>query len=103
MNNWPTGKMKRLAWTPEMDDLIRTMRAKRASWEQVAKALGVSRWSAVRRGEDVLKVVTPPAPTARPPTEREQAAEDGHYILPVGHPISWGAIANGPYPWPWRA
>jgi hypothetical protein len=90
---------KKLHWTEAQDLAIRRMRVEGATWDAIAAALGVSRYTAIERGRRIG------AP--RPPPEFSPAPEDPRREpLPAGHPRSWSVITDGtllegtPYPLP---
>ncbi len=72
-----------LKWSAAQDTLIRGMRGTGASWDAIAEALRVNRWTASERGRHLG--VKLPEPKSEP--TRESRAP-----LPAGHPIPWGAI-----------
>jgi hypothetical protein len=89
----------KLAWTDAQDTQLRRLRAEGASWDNIAAALGVTRWAVIERGRRIG--------ARRPPPDFVPTAEDlGREPLPPGHPNSWGRIILGtvldgmPYPLP---
>jgi hypothetical protein len=88
----------KLLWTDDRDTSLHRLRAGGASWDRIAEALGISRWSAIERGR-VLGAEAPPKPIAALP-------DPGREALPAGHPTSWGLLTTGTslegiaYPWP---
>lgn len=88
----------KLPWTAESDDTLCRLRAEGVSWERIAAAFGISRWSVIRRGQ----LVGAHAPLRPPPPPVDPTRE----ALPAGHALSWGAITEGTllegvaYPWP---
>lgn len=90
---------KRIQWTEAQDLRIKRMRAESASWDTIAEAIGVTRWTAIERGRRIGARLPPP--------DHEPPAEDPERpALPAGHPATWGAITQGtsldgmPYPIP---
>jgi hypothetical protein len=90
---------KRIEWTEVQDMKIRRMRAESASWDAIAVAVGVTRWTVIERGRR-LGARLPPA-DFQPPLEDPERPS-----LPPGHPETWGIITKGmslegiPYPIP---
>jgi hypothetical protein len=78
---------RRLAWSDEMDDRLAVLLdVNRSTIRQAAECLGVSRSFAQRRAKH-LEV----SRQAQQCSPQRQAA--GSAPLPIGHPISWGALA----------
>ena len=90
---------KRIDWTEAQDMKIRRMRAEKASWDNIAVAVGVTRWTVIERGRR-LGARLPPPGFEPPPEDPERSS------LPPGHPETWGCIIKGmslegmPYPIP---
>ena len=90
---------KKLTWTNAQDIQIKRLRMRGASWDTIATALGVTRWTVIERGRRIgarlppPDYVPPPDDPARPP-------------MAAGDDRSWGAITQGtvlegvPYPAP---
>lgn len=90
---------KKLHWTEAQDLTIRRMRVEGATWDTIAAALGVSRYTAIDRGRRIGAL--------RPPPEVGPLVDDPkREPLPAGHPRSWAVITDGtllegsPYPLP---
>ena len=90
---------RKIEWTQVQDMKIKRMRAERASWDCIAVAVGVTRWTAIERGRRLG--------VRLPPTNFEPLSEDpDRASLPPGHPVTWGSIikdtslAGLPYPVP---
>lgn len=90
---------QKLRWTDAQDTQIRRLRSEGASWDAIAAALGLSRWTVIERGRRIG--------ARRPPREFVPPPEDpGRDPLPAGHPRSWGVMTGGtvlegvPYPLP---
>ncbi len=90
---------QKLHWTTAQDFTIRRMRAEAGSWDRIARALGMSRYTVLERGRRIgaalpLTAIVPP-----PEDPRREA-------MPAGDPRSWGPITAGtllegcPYPLP---
>ena len=90
---------KRIEWTDAQDTKIKRMRAENASWDCIATAVGVTRWTAIERGRRIG--ARPPPPDFIPPPEDPERPP-----LHAGHAETWGAIIRGttladmPYPLP---
>ncbi len=90
---------KRIEWTEVQDSKIKRMRAESASWDNIAVAVGVTRWTVIERGRRLGARLPPPG--FRAPSEDPERPS-----LPAGHPESWGVIIKGmslegmPYPIP---
>jgi hypothetical protein len=90
---------KRIEWTAVQDMKIRRMRTEHASWDIIAEAVGVTRWTVIERGRR-LGARLPPPDFEPPPEDPERPA------LPPGHEATWGVIVRGtfletvPYPIP---
>jgi hypothetical protein len=90
---------KRIEWTAVQDIKIKRMRAERTSWDIIAIAVGVTRWTVIERGRR-LGARLPPHSFEPPPEDPERSP------LPPGHGETWGAIVRGtflegiPYPIP---
>lgn len=82
------GMTARIIWTGPMDTAIKRMRAEAQSWEVIAAALGVSRWTAIERGR-VIGARLPP-PDAAPPLDNQDREP-----LPPGHRETWDRIIMG--------
>lgn len=90
---------KRIEWTAVQDMKIKRMRAESASWDSIALAVGVTRWTVIERGRRLGARLPPP--DFEPPSEDPERPP-----LPPGHRETWGAIVKGmclegmPYPTP---
>ena len=90
---------KKIEWTEAQDLTIRRMRAESATWDAIAHAIGVTRWTVIERGRRLGARLPPP--DYEPPAEDPERPP-----MPPGHPESWGAIIRGtclegmPYPIP---
>jgi hypothetical protein len=89
----------KLDWTPAQDALIRRLRAKGATWDAIAAALSVSRFTIIERGRRIGASRPPPEP--KPPVEDPERPP-----LPAGHPHCWVVLTEGTvlegsvYPYP---
>ena len=90
---------QKLHWTEGQDNQIRRLRAEGASWDAVATALGLGRWTVIDRGRRIG--VRRPLRQVLPPRE-----DPGRAPLPAGHPRTWSILTAGtvlegtPYPLP---
>jgi hypothetical protein len=90
---------KKIDWTASQDMKIKRMRAENASWDSIAIAVGVTRWTVIERGRRLGARLPPP--------DFEPRQEDpDRPALPPGHSETWGIINVGsslegmPYPIP---
>jgi len=87
----------KLLWTEASDARLRRLRAEGETWDAIAAALGVSRWTVIERGRRVG--------ARKPPPEHRPTIDLAREPFPAGHPVSWGALNEGtvlegaPYPW----
>ena len=80
---------RKIVWTEVQDAKIRRMRSENASWDCIAAAVGVTRWTAIERGSRLLGA-------RLPPPDFEPLGEDPERPpLPSGHPETWGPIIKG--------
>ena len=79
---------RKTLWTEGQDTQIRRLRTEGASWDVIALALGLARWTIIERAR-LLGVERPPAHAAAALDESDRPA------LPAGHTESWGTINNG--------
>ena len=79
---------KKLEWSEAQDLTIKRMRAECASWDVIATAIGVTRWTVIERGRRIGARLPPP--DFDPPPEDPERPP-----LPPGHPETWGAIIKG--------
>ncbi len=90
----------KLLWTEARDTQIRRLRAEGTTWDAIAHALLLSRFSVIERGRRLGARKLP----AMPVVPHEDAERPP---LPAGHPLTWGALLEGtilegtPYPLPW--
>jgi hypothetical protein len=93
----------RLLWTAPLDAHLRRLRQQGATWDQIAAALGVSRYAAIERGRRIGAQTPPPLPRAQP---QENLLDPAREPLKAGHAVTWNAITAGTcladcrYPWP---
>jgi hypothetical protein len=93
------GMPKRIVWTEVQDTKIKRMRAECASWDSIALAIGVTRWTVIERGRRLGARLPPPDFVPQP-------EDPDRPPLPPGHPETWGIIIKGtlaegtPYPIP---
>jgi hypothetical protein len=79
---------RRITWTTDQDAAIIRMRAGSATWDVIAEAVGVARWTVIERG----RALGAAAPTVEPAFETTGRSP---HPLPAGHPVTWGAIIAG--------
>jgi len=79
---------KKIAWTEVQDSKIKRMRTEYASWDCIADAIGVTRWTVIERGRRIGARLPPP--DFEPRTEDPERPP-----LPPGHHATWGAITRG--------
>ena len=91
---------QKIAWTPAQDAQIRRLRAEGATWDSIATALSVSRFTIIERGRRIGARRPPPAFMSRPTEDPDRPP------LPAGHPRTWRSLTDGtvldgsPYPLP---
>jgi hypothetical protein len=79
---------KKILWTSGQDAQIRRLRTEGASWDIIALALSLARWTVIERARD-LGAERPPANALAVLDESQREP------LPAGHTESWGAINRG--------
>ncbi|MEA2768438.1 MAG: GcrA cell cycle regulator [Acetobacteraceae bacterium] len=79
---------RKTVWTEGQDTQIRRLRTEGASWDVIALALGLTRWTIIERSR-VLGVERPPANAVAVMDESDRPP------LFAGHAESWGAINRG--------
>lgn len=79
---------QKLCWTEAQDLTIRRKRGEGESWDRIATALGLSRYTVIERGRRLGAEL--PAMGFVPPAE-----DPKREALPPGHPTSWGVITDG--------
>ena len=84
-------------WTPAEDAELRAHYDAGHSWDEIAASLGVSRCSAIARGQRIGCIKHKPD---QPRTNMAQSplvarALEGRRCLEPGDPITWGAIVAG--------
>lgn len=79
---------KKIIWTDVQDTQIKRLRAEGASWDTIAAAMGVTRWTVIERGRRIGARL-PPADFIPDPTDPNRAP------LPAGDRLTWGAITDG--------
>jgi hypothetical protein len=79
---------RKLVWTDGQDAQIRRLRTEGKSWDVIALALGLARWTVIERAR-VIGVSRAPINAVAVPDEAERLS------LPAGHADSWGAINRG--------
>jgi hypothetical protein len=79
---------RKTVWTEGQDAQIRRLRTEGGSWDVIAQALGLARWTVIERARHI-GVERRPANAVAVPDESERPP------LPAGHAESWGAINRG--------
>jgi hypothetical protein len=79
---------QKLVWTPAQDAMIKRLRAEGATWDVIATAMSVSRFTIIDRGRRIG--------ARRPPPEFTPPSEDlSRPPLPAGHPRTWRPLIVG--------
>jgi hypothetical protein len=79
---------RKLIWTDVQDTKIKRLRSQGLTWDSIAEAMGVTRWTAIERGRRIG--ARPPPPDFVPePEDPERSA------ISPGDPRSWNAITAG--------
>ncbi|MGD0108323.1 MAG: AsnC family protein [Rhodopila sp.] len=79
---------RKTVWTEGQDAQIRRLRTEGASWDVIALALGLARWTVIERARAI-------GAEHRPANAVTVLDESGREPLPAGHAKSWGAINRG--------
>ena len=79
---------RKTVWTEGQDTQIRRLRTEGASWDIIALALGLARWTVIERAR-AIDVERPPANAVAVMDQSDREP------LPAGHADSWGAINRG--------
>jgi hypothetical protein len=75
-------------WTEGQDTQIRRLRTEGATWDLIALALGLTRWTVIERARTI-------GAERRPANAVGNLDESARDPLPAGHVDSWGAINQG--------
>jgi hypothetical protein len=79
---------RKAVWTEGQDTQIRRLRTEGASWDLIALALGLARWTVIERARAIG--------AERPPANALAVLDESdRQPLPAGHADSWGAINRG--------
>ena len=79
---------RKTVWTEGQDTQIRRLRTEGASWDVIALALGLARWTIIERARAIdVERLPANAVAVMDQSDREP--------LPAGHADSWGAINRG--------
>ena len=78
----------KINWTAAQDITLRRLRIEGATWDAVAKALGLTRWTVIERARRL-------GVRMRLPREIPVIVDPDRPCLPPGDPVSWGAITRG--------
>ena len=79
---------RKAVWTEGQDAQIRRFRTEGASWDLIALALSLSRWTVIERARAI-------GAERRPANAASRMDEADRQPLPAGHSESWGAINRG--------
>ena len=79
---------RKTVWTEGQDTQIRRLRTEGATWDIIALALGLARWTVIERAR-AIGAEKPPANAVA------ILDESGREPLPAGHATSWNAINRG--------
>lgn len=79
---------RKAVWSEGQDAQIRRLRTEGASWDLIALALGLARWTIIERAR-AIGAERPPVDAAAMSDETERGP------FAAGHPESWGAINRG--------
>jgi len=79
---------RKTVWTQGQDTQIRRLRTEGASWDVIALALGLARWTVIEHARAIGAECLP----AHAAAILDEAAREP---LSAGHPESWGAINRG--------
>ncbi len=79
---------RKIVWTDGQDAQIRRLRTEGASWDIIASALGLARWTIIERARSIG--------AERPPANAVTVMDESdREPLPAGHAASWGEINRG--------
>ncbi len=79
---------RKLVWTEGQDAQIRRLRTEGATWDLIALALGLARWTVMERARTIG--------AERPPANAVAILdESAREPLAAGHADTWGAINRG--------
>jgi hypothetical protein len=79
---------RKIVWTEGQDTQIRRLRTEGATWDVIALALGLTRWTVIERARAIG--------AERPPANAVAVLdESGREPLAAGHAESWDAINRG--------
>lgn len=79
---------RKTVWTEGQDTQIRRLRTEGATWDVIALALGLARWTVIERA----RAIGAERPPANAVTDLDESAREP---LPAGHAETWGAINRG--------
>jgi hypothetical protein len=79
---------RKLIWTDVQDTQIKRLRSQGSTWDTIAEAMGVTRWTVIERGRRIGARLPPP--DFVPDPEDPQRAP-----LPPGDPRTWNVIVQG--------
>jgi hypothetical protein len=79
--------LQRDRWTEAADTRLRRLRAEGHTWDAIAAAFGLSRWTVIERGRRIG--------ARRPPVLHPPRPDPARGPRPPGHPETWGLITRG--------
>lgn len=79
---------RKTVWTEGQDAQIRRLRTEGATWDVIALALGLARWTIIERA----RAIGAERPPVNAITVLDESAREP---LAAGHAKSWGAINRG--------
>ncbi len=79
---------RKTVWTDGQDTQIRRLRTEGATWDIIALALGLARWTVIEHARAI-------GAECLPPNAITVLDESGRDPLPAGHTETWGAINRG--------
>jgi hypothetical protein len=79
---------RKTIWTDGQDAQIRRLRTEGSSWDVIAQALGLARWTVIERARAI-------GADQRPNHGQAAPDESERDPLPAGHSETWGAINRG--------
>ena len=89
---------ERFVWDAARDRRLRALRWEGTTWEEIAQAMDIGRYTVLERGRRLG------ARRRQPPRVEVEAAD--RPCRPAGHPVTWGLLVTGTvlegsaYPYP---
>jgi hypothetical protein len=85
----------KIIWTHAQDSIIRRMVVEGDAWGDIARAVGVGRFTVTRRAAEIGAERVEPEPAEPQLVEREVRQGAPVEALPAGHPYTWGLLTKG--------